>query len=39
VSSRQIPVRGFQAGAACGDIILEITDLAKEIDGVAVLKG
>lgn len=39
VSSRKYPYVVFKPERACGDIILEITDLAKEIDGVSVLKG
>jgi ATPase subunit of ABC transporter with duplicated ATPase domains len=38
VSSRKYPYVVFKPERACGDIILEITDLCKEIDGVAVLK-
>jgi ATPase subunit of ABC transporter with duplicated ATPase domains len=38
VSSRKYPYVVFKPERACGDIILEINDLAKEIDGVAVLK-
>ena len=39
VSSRKYPYVVFKPERACGDIILEITDLAKEIDGVPVLKN
>jgi ATPase subunit of ABC transporter with duplicated ATPase domains len=39
VSSRKYPYVVFKPERACGDIILEITDLAKEIDGVSVLKN
>jgi len=39
VSSRKYPYVVFKPERACGDIILEITDLAKEIDGVNVLKN
>ena len=38
VSSRKYPYVVFKPERACGDIILEITGLSKEIDGVAVLK-
>jgi ATPase subunit of ABC transporter with duplicated ATPase domains len=38
VSSRKYPYVAFKPERPCGDIILEITDLSKEIDGVAVLK-
>jgi ATPase subunit of ABC transporter with duplicated ATPase domains len=38
VSSRKYPYVVFKPERACGDIILEITSLSKEIDGVAVLK-
>jgi ATPase subunit of ABC transporter with duplicated ATPase domains len=39
VSSRKYPYVVFQPERACGDIILEITDLSKKIDGVSVLKN
>jgi ATPase subunit of ABC transporter with duplicated ATPase domains len=39
VSSRKYPYVVFKPERPCGDIILEITDLAKEIDGVQVLKS
>jgi ATPase subunit of ABC transporter with duplicated ATPase domains len=39
VSSRKYPYVVFKPERACGDIILEIKDLAKEIDGVCVLKN
>jgi ATPase subunit of ABC transporter with duplicated ATPase domains len=39
VSSRKYPYVVFKPERACGDIILEITDLAKEIDGISVLKN
>jgi ATPase subunit of ABC transporter with duplicated ATPase domains len=39
VSSRKYPYVVFKPERVCGDIILEITDLAKEIDGVSVLKN
>lgn len=38
VSSRKYPYVVFKPERACGDIILEITNLSKEIDGVTVLK-
>jgi ATPase subunit of ABC transporter with duplicated ATPase domains len=38
VSSRKYPYVVFKPERACGDIILEISDLCKKIDGVAVLK-
>lgn len=38
VSSRKYPYVVFKPERACGDIILEITNLSKEIDGVSVLK-
>jgi ATPase subunit of ABC transporter with duplicated ATPase domains len=37
VSSRKYPYVVFKPERPCGDIILEITSLSKEIDGVAVL--
>ena len=37
-SSRKYPFISFKADRPCGDIILEIKNLSKEIDGVAVLK-
>jgi ATPase subunit of ABC transporter with duplicated ATPase domains len=37
VSSRKYPYVVFKPERPCGDIILEITNLSKEIDGVAVL--
>ena len=37
VSSRKYPYVVFKPERACGDIILEIADLSKEIDGVPVL--
>jgi ATPase subunit of ABC transporter with duplicated ATPase domains len=39
VSSRKYPYVIFKPERACGDIILEINDLAKEIDGATVLKN
>jgi ATPase subunit of ABC transporter with duplicated ATPase domains len=39
VSSRKYPYVVFKPERACGDIILEITNLAKEIGGVPVLKN
>ncbi|MCM2359045.1 MAG: ATP-binding cassette domain-containing protein, partial [Geobacteraceae bacterium] len=39
VSSRKYPYVVFKPERACGDIILEIEGLSKEIDGVAVLNG
>jgi len=38
VSSRKYPYVVFKPERACGDIILEITNLSKEIDGVTVFK-
>ena len=38
VSSRKYPYVVFKPERACGDIILEITDLSKTIDGVSVFK-
>lgn len=37
VSSRKYPFVVFKAERACGDVILEIKDLCKTIDGVKVL--
>ncbi|MEN8257180.1 MAG: ATP-binding cassette domain-containing protein [Thermodesulfobacteriota bacterium] len=37
VSSRKYPFIHFKAGRPCGDTILEIEGLSKEVDGVAVL--
>ncbi len=37
VSSRKYPFVSFKPERACGDVILEITDLCKTIDGVKVL--
>ncbi len=39
VSTRKYPFIHFKAGRPCGDNILEITDLCKEVDGVPVLKN
>jgi ATPase subunit of ABC transporter with duplicated ATPase domains len=39
VSSRKYPHVVFKPERPCGDIILEIQGLCKEIDGVAVLNG
>jgi ATPase subunit of ABC transporter with duplicated ATPase domains len=39
VSSRKYPFVVFKPERPCGDVVLEISDLAKEIDGVPVLKG
>lgn len=39
VSSRKYPHVVFKPERPCGDIILEIKELAKEMDGVAVLKN
>ena len=36
-SSRKYPFIHFKPGRSCGDIILEISNLSKKIDGVAVL--
>ena len=36
-SSRKYPYILFKAGRTCGDVILEIKDLSKTIDGVKVL--
>lgn len=38
VSSRKYPFIVFKAGRPCGDTILNIEDLSKEVDGVPVLK-
>jgi ATPase subunit of ABC transporter with duplicated ATPase domains len=38
VSSRKYPYIVFKPERACGDIILEINDLSKEIDGVSIFK-
>ena len=38
VSSRKYPFVAFKPERQCGDIILEISDLSKEIDGVQVFK-
>jgi ATPase subunit of ABC transporter with duplicated ATPase domains len=38
VSSRKYPHVVFKPERACGDIILEIQELSKKIDGVSVLK-
>jgi ATPase subunit of ABC transporter with duplicated ATPase domains len=38
VSSRKYPYVVFKPERACGDIILEISDLSKEIDGESVFK-
>jgi ATPase subunit of ABC transporter with duplicated ATPase domains len=38
VSSRKYPFVAFKPERSCGDIILEISNLSKEIDGVPVLK-
>ncbi|MDP2799401.1 MAG: ATP-binding cassette domain-containing protein [Deltaproteobacteria bacterium] len=37
VSSRKYPYVVFKPGRPCGDIILEIKDLCKEVDGVTAL--
>ena len=39
VSSRKYPFIAFKPERACGDIILEIKDLCKSIDGVQVLNN
>ena len=39
VSSRKYPFVVFKPERPCGDIVLEISNLAKAIDGVPVLKG
>ncbi len=39
VSSRKYPHVMFKAERPCGDIILEVTGLTKEIEGVKVLKN
>lgn len=38
VSSRKYPYIVFQPERPCGDVILEINDLAKSIDGVSMFK-
>jgi len=38
VSSRKYPYVAFKPERACGDIILEVANLSKEIDGVQVLQ-
>ncbi len=38
-SSRKYPFIHFKAGRPCGNIILEIKDLSKEIDGTKVLNN
>ena len=37
VSSRKYPFVVFKPERACGDVILEIKDLSKTVDGVKVL--
>jgi ATPase subunit of ABC transporter with duplicated ATPase domains len=37
ISSRKYPFVSFKPERACGDVILEITDLCKTIDGVKIL--
>ncbi|MGE4578522.1 MAG: ABC-F family ATP-binding cassette domain-containing protein [Desulfuromonadales bacterium] len=39
VSSRKYPFIAFKPERACGDIILEIKDLCKSVDGVQVLNN
>jgi ATPase subunit of ABC transporter with duplicated ATPase domains len=39
VSSRKYPYVVFKPERPCGDIILEITDLSKQVDGIHVFKG
>ncbi len=39
VSSRKYPFIQFKASRSCGDNILEITELGKEVDGVSVLEN
>jgi ATPase subunit of ABC transporter with duplicated ATPase domains len=39
VSSRKYPYVVFKPERPCGDIILEITDLSKNVDGMQVFKG
>ena len=39
VSSRKYPFVHFKAGRACGDVILEIDNISKSIEGVEVLKN
>jgi ATPase subunit of ABC transporter with duplicated ATPase domains len=39
VSSRKYPFVHFKAGRACGDVILEIDNISKTIEGVEVLKN
>jgi ATPase subunit of ABC transporter with duplicated ATPase domains len=39
VSSRKYPFIQFKASRSCGDNILEITELGKEVDGVPVLEN
>ncbi|MDP2735527.1 MAG: ATP-binding cassette domain-containing protein, partial [bacterium] len=39
ISSRKYPFIVFKPERPCGDIILEINELSKEIDGVLVLNG
>jgi len=36
-SSRKYPFIVFKAGRPCGDVILEVNNLSKEVDGVQVL--
>ncbi|MDP3694912.1 MAG: ATP-binding cassette domain-containing protein, partial [Desulfocapsaceae bacterium] len=38
VSSRKYPFVSFKAGRPCGDIILEVTELSKTIDGVPLFQ-
>lgn len=38
ISSRKYPYIVFKANRPCGDVILEIQNLSKEVDGVPVLK-
>jgi len=39
VSTRKYPYVAFKPERACGDIILEVKDLCKSVDGAAVLKN
>ncbi|MBU0485423.1 MAG: ATP-binding cassette domain-containing protein [Proteobacteria bacterium] len=39
ISSRKYPYIVFNPERPCGDVILEIKDLSKEIDGVSMFKG
>ena len=39
VSSRKYPYIFFKPGRSCGDVILEVDNISKEIDGVKVLNN